>query len=75
MDNFSVLPRHIHTKDISLGRSVCEDYFRCDLDTFLGQPDSDFSYTGKLSTVVESFKVENLYRLYAILIQFPIVNL
>ena len=51
----------IHTKDIFLNSSLSEDYFRCDLDTFLGQPDSNFFYTGVKSPVMESFKVENPY--------------
>ena len=52
---------YIHTKDVPLSKSICEDYFKCDLDTFLGQSDSTFFYTGTPSTVMESFKVENPY--------------
>lgn len=49
----------VTTKEIFLNKSISEEYFNCDLETFLGQPDSAFYYTGESAMVLPSYNGHN----------------
>lgn len=49
----------VTTKGIFLNKSISDEYFNCDLETFLGQPDSAFYYTGESAMVLPSYNGRN----------------
>ena len=49
----------VTTKEIPPNKSLSEEYFNCDLETFLGQPDTNFYYTGEAFPVLPSYNPHN----------------
>jgi len=49
----------VDSKNIPLDKSLSKEYFNCDLETFLGQPDFNLYYTGESATVLPSYNGRN----------------